>query len=68
MTENPFSIDLGVPTPEQDRDRLVKKGELTELAIEVYADLYRKLYLAVENGDKEVEAEVREEIEILSKK
>ena len=65
MTENPFSIDLGVDTPEQNTDRMVKEKTLSLGAIEVYADLYHLLMEAVMSEEEERAEELREKIKSL---
>jgi len=65
MTENPFSIDLGVDTPEQNTDRMVKEKTLSMGAIEVYAELYHLLMEAVMNADDDLADKLREKIKAL---
>ena len=66
MTENPFKISLGVDTPEENTDRMVKEKTLSLGAIEVYADLYHKLMEAVMNADDDLADKLREEIKSLN--
>jgi len=65
MTENPFRIQLGVLTPEENTDRMVKEKTLSMGAIEIYAELYHRLMEAVMNEEEERAEELREEIKAL---
>jgi len=60
--DNFLNIELGVKTPEEYTDGLVKNKTVSEVAIENYSELYHRLFEATVNDDKEEADRIRDEI------